>query len=202
MSDTVKEIWLQDPLALIPVIVQDARSGTVLMLGFSNLEAFQMTLNSKKITFFSRSRNKIWQKGETSGNELQYLRHFWDCDKDSLLIEALPIGPTCHLKRVSCFDYQRIDLLKDLADTISSHAQSGGYTEAMLGKPIHKLAQKVAEEGVEVALASTAEGSQRVLEEMADLLFHAGLLLQKMDLSWEQVFAVLNARKKAKKQAE
>jgi phosphoribosyl-ATP pyrophosphohydrolase/phosphoribosyl-AMP cyclohydrolase len=202
MSDTVKEIWLQDPLALIPVIVQDARSGTVLMLGFSNLEAFQMTLNSKKITFFSRSRNKIWRKGETSGNELQYVRHFWDCDKDSLLIEGLPIGPTCHLKRASCFDHQRIDLLKDLADTIASHTQSGGYTEAMLGKPTHKLAQKVAEEGVEVALASTAEGSQRVLEEMADLLFHAGLLLQKMDLSWEQVFAVLNARKKVKKQAE
>ncbi len=183
---------------LLPAIVQDAATAQVLMLGYMNREALAATLESGLATFFSRSKGRLWQKGETSGNRLAVKRVFADCDDDALLIEAAPEGPTCHVGTPSCFregGAEGIGFLGQLARVVHQRAESGdgaSYTARLLSEGVNRIAQKVGEEGVEVALASVTDG--KIAEEMADLVYHLTVLMEAKGLSWDDVTSVLQER--------
>ena len=185
---------------LLPAIVQDAVSGKVLMQGYMNQEALEATLDSKKVTFFSRSKQRLWMKGEESGNVLNLVEVGSDCDSDSLLILARPKGPTCHTGTESCW-YDNTpasftflaDLERVLADRKFSDPDSS-YTASLYSKGIKRIAQKVGEEGVETALAATVQDKEELKNEAADLLYHLTVLLQASDMSMNDVIAVLRAR--------
>jgi phosphoribosyl-ATP pyrophosphohydrolase/phosphoribosyl-AMP cyclohydrolase len=177
---------------LLPAVVQDARTGKILMLGYMNAEALRTTLDTRRVTFFSRSKNRLWTKGETSGNFLNVVRIAADCDNDSLLVQANPDGPTCHTGSESCFgdaaDTQASELsfLSKLESVIAQRIQdqpSGSYTARIWSQGPTRMAQKVGEEGVEVALAAVTQADERLIGESADLLFHLALLLKSRDLS-------------------
>lgn len=184
---------------LIPAIVQDARSLRVLMLGYMNQEALEKTQDTGFVTFFSRSKNRLWQKGETSGNKLEVVEIRADCDKDTVLILAKAYGPTCHTGKISCFDESKKPLLSFLADleqTIQGRKASpkeGSYTASLFAKGLSRIAQKVGEEGVEVALAGATK-ADNLTEESADLLYHLLVLLAARESSLEAVLAVLKNR--------
>lgn len=169
-----------DITGLLPVVVQDADSGSVLMVGYMNSDAYDMTMTTRRVTFFSRSRQELWMKGEMSGNVLNVVSIHADCDADSLLIKARPAGPTCHNGSRSCFDDQEVGFrISDLEDIIDLRGASGdqhSYTVRLLREGIHRCAQKVGEEGLEVALAAVAAPDQLV-DEVADLLYHVLVLL-------------------------
>ncbi|MCC2625778.1 MAG: bifunctional phosphoribosyl-AMP cyclohydrolase/phosphoribosyl-ATP diphosphatase [Burkholderiales bacterium] len=176
---------------LVPVIVQDNHTLQVLMLGYMNEEAMHQTLSSGLVTFFSRSKNRLWQKGETSGDFLRVVEMFQDCDKDTILIMANPAGNVCHTGTISCFNTQKTPPLstigaldKVIMDRIN-HPQEGSYTNKLINKGTKKIAQKVGEEGVEVVIAALNETDDEYLGEMTDLLFHALVLLhaKNLDLS-------------------
>lgn len=184
---------------LIPAIVQDPRSGRVLMLGYMNKDALFATLNSGLATFFSRTRKKLWEKGETSGNRLRVRAIFEDCDADALLVLADPEGPTCHLGTPSCFGagITGPGWLAELSDIISERARSGeteSYTRRLLDEGPARIAQKIGEEGVEVALAAVTRDKGACAEEAADLLYHLGVLMEARSFDWETVIAVLRER--------
>lgn len=184
---------------LLPAIVQDAHSGSVLMLGYMNREALQRTLDTEWVTFFSRSKNALWLKGETSGNMLQLVNITADCDQDTLLILANPTGPVCHTGSLSCFGEQRTDweFLKQLESTITARQQQrpeNSYTTQLFDAGIKRIAQKVGEEGVEVAIAALTEEDSKLSEEGADLLFHLLVLLHARNLNLAAVIDVLRAR--------
>jgi phosphoribosyl-ATP pyrophosphohydrolase/phosphoribosyl-AMP cyclohydrolase len=192
---------------LLPAIVQDAATGTVLMLGYMNREALDATLARGRVVFFSRSRQQLWEKGETSGNTLDLVSVVADCDADSLLVRANPVGPTCHRNTVSCFgdgappDSEGLGFLTQLDQVIAARiAQSpeGSYTAKLYQQGIRRMAQKVGEEGVEVALAAQNADSAELVSESADLLFHLALLLRARDLSLDAVAAELAARHRAR----
>lgn len=187
---------------LLPAIVQDAVTGKVLMQGYMNPEALETTLNSGKVTFFSRSKQRLWQKGETSGNTLDLVSVSSDCDDDSLLILANPNGPTCHTGAESCWfegdvaDYTFIgDLERVLAARKSADPESS-YTAKLYSKGVKRIAQKVGEEGVETALAATVMDKEELKNEAADLLYHLTVLLQACDMSVSDAVNVLRARHK------
>lgn len=191
---------------LLPAIVQDAHDGTVLMLGYMNREALATTLASGRVTFFSRSKNRLWTKGETSQNHLDVVQVSADCDRDALLVTARPHGPTCHTGARSCFGEVRSEaaplaflarLESVIAERISSQPE-GSYTARIWSKGLTRMAQKVGEEGVELALAAVAQDEPRVIGEAADLLFHLQLLLKARNLSLEAVVAELEQRHAAK----
>lgn len=185
---------------LLPAIVQHRRSGRVLMLGYMTREALDATLETGFATFFSRSKRRLWQKGETSGDRLAVGAVFADCDGDALLVLAAPQGPTCHTGTVSCFGDEALEgpgWLGDLAAIVRARAGSddeGSYTRRLLGEGTARIAQKVGEEGVEVALAAVTRGPGECAEEIADLLYHLTVLMQALDLGWEEVVAKLAAR--------
>ena len=191
---------------LLPAVIQDASSGKVLMLGYMNAEALQTTLDQKRVTFFSRSKNRLWTKGETSGHFLELVAIAPDCDNDTLLITARPHGPTCHTGTESCFGEveTQVDALAFLSRLESVIAQriaekpEGSYTARIWAQGPTKMAQKVGEEGVEVALAAVAQSDDRLISESADLLFHLALLLKSRNLSLADVVAELNERHAAK----
>lgn len=192
---------------LLPAIVQDAQSGKVLMLGYMNSEALQVTRDTQKVTFFSRSKQRLWTKGETSGHVLHLASIFVDCDQDTLLITANPVGPTCHNGTVSCFgddDFTAIERLSFLAQLESIITQriadkpEGSYTARLWDKGITRIAQKVGEEGVEIALAAVAQDAERVVSESADMLYHLALLLKARNLSMTDVVKELKLRHAAK----
>ena len=192
---------------LIPAIVQDARSGQVLMFAYMNREALRMTLADKRVTFFSRSRNRLWTKGETSGHWLNVIDVVADCDDDSLLVLATPQGPTCHLGTQSCFgdeietDAAELSFLMRLEATIAqriSDRPEGSYTARLWSEGPTRIAQKVGEEGVEVALAAVTQEDERLVGESADLLYHLALLLKSRNLSLTAVVRELEQRHKAK----
>ncbi len=191
---------------LLPAVIQDASSGKVLMLGYMNAEALQTTLDQKRVTFFSRSKNRLWTKGETSGHFLELVAIAPDCDNDTLLITARPHGPTCHTGTESCFGEveTQVDALAFLSRLESVIAQriaekpEGSYTARIWAQGPTKMAQKVGEEGVEVALAAVAQSDDRLISESADLLFHLALLLKSRNLSLADVVAELSERHAAK----
>ena len=187
---------------LLPAIVQDARSATVLMLGYMNREALRTTLAEHKVTFFSRSKQRLWTKGETSGDFLNLVSVQADCDNDTLLITALPDGPTCHTGTDSCFgevetDARSVSFLTKLEDVIAQRVRErpdGSYTARIWAEGPNRIAQKVGEEGVEVALAAVTQPDDRLIGESADLLFHLTLLLKSRNLSLRDAVAELERR--------
>jgi phosphoribosyl-ATP pyrophosphohydrolase/phosphoribosyl-AMP cyclohydrolase len=188
---------------LIPAIVQHAGSGEVRMLGYMDRAALQATIADKLVTFHSRSRGGPWRKGETSGNLLDLVDIRLDCDKDALLVLALPRGPTCHTGSDSCFGgggAPGTGFIATLADTVASRAAADpqtSYTARLISEGMKRLAQKVGEEGVEVALAATAGDPTELTSEAADLVYHLTVLLEASDSSWGEVIAELERRHSA-----
>lgn len=183
---------------LLPAIVQDADTLRVLMLGYMSREALQATLASGQVTFFSRSRQRLWMKGESSGDVLDLVRLEADCDADTLLVQARPAGPTCHLGRASCFPQAPADGLAELDAVIAQRAQElpeGSYTTRLFEGGIRRIAQKVGEEGVETALAAVAQDDDALLGEASDLLFHLLVLLRARGLSLADALQVLETRR-------
>jgi len=169
---------------LIPAIIQDADTGQVLMLGYMNAQALQTTRDTRRVTFFSRSRQRLWTKGESSGHFLDFVDLRLDCDQDSLLILARPHGPTCHNGTISCFgDFPGPPLaflgeLDKLIATRHRERPEGSYTTRLFNSGTRRMAQKVGEEGVETALAAVAQSSEALVGEAADLIFHLLVLLR------------------------
>lgn len=188
---------------LVPAIVQDSRSLRVLMLGYVNMEALQETLLKGLVTFYSRSKKRLWQKGETSGHVLHLRGIKLDCDKDTLLIMAEPEGPACHIGARTCFgeeDGPSLATLADLAAVIKDrhkHPVIDSYTAKLFEAGVARIAQKVGEEGVETALAA-ATGSAALTGESADLLYHLLVLLESSGVDWLDVMKVLHGRSVAK----
>ncbi len=184
---------------LVPAIVQDAATSRVRMLGYMNREALAQTMETGKVTFFGRSKQKLWVKGETSGNFLHVESIKIDCDSDTLLIQARPDGPTCHLGTETCFGEGHdpdIGFLGQLEQIVAARSKADpekSYVAKLMGKGIEKIAQKVGEEAVETALAA-AVSPQRLAEEAADLLFHLVILLKARDLALSDVADVLEKR--------
>ena len=185
---------------LLPAIVQDRSSGRVLMVGYMSREAIEATLETGFATFFSRSKQRLWQKGETSGNRLHVRSLFSDCDGDALLVLADPDGPTCHTGTISCFGEEATDgpgWLGDLAKIVEQRAASGdesSYTRRLLAEGVPRIAQKIGEEGVEVALAAVTRGRDGTAEELADLLYHVTVLMNALGLGWDEVMGILRSR--------
>lgn len=188
---------------LLPAVVQDPTSGKVLMVGYMNEDALEATLSRGLVTFFSRSKERLWQKGETSGHHLHVQSVFADCDKDALLVQALPAGPTCHTGTRSCFGDRESEgpgWLGELSDVIRERARSSdetSYTRRLLNEGLGRIAQKVGEEGVEVALAAVSRPPQECAEEVADLFYHVAVLMEALGLDWDEVITVLKSRHKS-----
>lgn len=182
---------------LLPVVVQDADTLRVLMLAYMDRAALQTTRETGKVSFFSRSRQKAWTKGETSGNFLTLVSIETDCDADTLLVQARPQGPTCHLDRTSCFAEAPGDFLAELDQLVATRERdrpAGSYTTSLFEGGIRRVAQKVGEEGVETALAAVAQDDDALTGEAADLLFHLLVLLRARGLSLDSAIAVLRQR--------
>jgi phosphoribosyl-ATP pyrophosphohydrolase/phosphoribosyl-AMP cyclohydrolase len=185
---------------LLPAIVQDARSGAVLMLGYMNAEALARTQQGGKVTFYSRSKQRLWTKGETTGNHLLLKSVRADCDSDALLIQAEPIGPTCHQSTRSCFGdgsepgLAFIAVLDALVAQRARELPGASYTTALFEQGVRRIAQKVGEEGVEAALAATTGDDAELLDEAADLLFHLIVLLRARGKSLSDVVDCLRTR--------
>lgn len=188
---------------LVPAIVQDAATRQVLMLGYMNRDAVERTLESGQVTFFSRSKGRLWRKGETSGNTLDLVSLCPDCDRDTILVEARPAGPVCHTGTVSCFgkaDAPGLGFLGRLSDVIVSRRDAdpdNSYVAGLLAKGLPRMAQKVGEEGVETALAAVSGDAVEVTSEAADLVFHLLVLLEGKGIAFEQVVDALRARHSA-----
>jgi len=187
---------------LVPAIVQDAATKTVLMLGFMNQAAVDATLASGKVTFYSRSKNRLWTKGEESGNFLNYISMSLDCDQDSLLIQASPEGPVCHMGTDTCWGEENntsIAFLNKLEQIIAERKNadpSSSYVASLFAKGINKIAQKVGEEAVELVIEAKDNNEQLFLDESADLLFHYLILLQSKGYQLDDVVKVLAQRHK------
>jgi phosphoribosyl-ATP pyrophosphohydrolase/phosphoribosyl-AMP cyclohydrolase len=185
---------------LVPAIVQDADTLQVLMLGYMNAESVEKTRASGLVTFYSRSRQTIWTKGETSGNTLSLVEMTVDCDQDTLLVKARPAGPTCHEGTVSCFGADSADgvgflaYLEQLIQTRKTADPDSSYTASLLQGPLRRAAQKVGEEGVETALAAVAETDDKLVSEAADLVYHTLVLLAAKDVAFADVIAELRER--------
>jgi phosphoribosyl-AMP cyclohydrolase / phosphoribosyl-ATP pyrophosphohydrolase len=193
---------------LLPAVVQDARTGKVLMLGYMNREALRTTLGEKRVTFYSRSKQRLWTKGETSGNFLHLVDAAIDCDNDTILVTANPDGPTCHNGTDSCFGEHigttasKLSFLSQLESVIEQRVRArpeGSYTARLWAEGPTRMAQKVGEEGVEVALAAVTQTPDKLVGEAADLLFHLTLLLKSRQLSLADVVAELERRHAAKR---
>lgn len=189
-----------DKDGLIPVIVQNANTNEVLMLGYMNETAFQQTLATKIATFFSRSRNELWVKGETSGNYLLLVDWKLDCDQDALLIQVQPEGPTCHTGTSSCWgetqksDFSTLNQLIQTIDDRFTNPKEGSYIQTLIAKGLPKMAQKVGEEGVEIVIEAMRDEPELFIGEAADLLFHYLVLLRAKNSSLEKVLQELKSR--------
>lgn len=211
MSFTTAEIHLlaekinwQKVDGLVPAIVQDFQSSQVLMMGYMNQEALQKTSETGQVTFFSRSKGRLWTKGETSGNVLQLVNMSLDCDNDTLLVQVNPVGPTCHLGNTTCWNAKSeqepqmvwlYQLEQLLAERKNGDANSS-YTASLYQSGTKRISQKVGEEGVEVALAATSGDKPELVCESADLIYHLMVLLQDQELSLNDVINKLRERHK------
>ena len=185
---------------LVPAIIQDAKSNVVLMLGFMNEESFNKTEKEGKVCFFSRSKQKLWTKGETSGHFLLVNKIFLDCDLDTILIKATPLGPVCHTGADTCFNEKNssfgLIVLEEIIADRKRTPSNSSYTSSLFEKGINKIAQKVGEEAVELVIESKDENEEKFLGEAADLLFHYLVLLQAKNYRLENVIKVLEKRHK------
>ncbi len=193
---------------LVPAVVQDAANGCVLMVGFMNREALERTLHEQRVTFWSRDREVIWQKGETSGNFLDVVEIRTDCDNDTILVTARPHGPTCHTGSYSCFGLEPtttlsptdpLSIIRALEETIQSrraNPNEASYTARLFAEGRHRIAQKVGEEGVETVIAAMRNDPEEVASEAADLIYHLLVLLADCDLGIDDVARVLENRSK------
>jgi phosphoribosyl-ATP pyrophosphohydrolase/phosphoribosyl-AMP cyclohydrolase len=186
---------------LVPAIIQDAQTKNVLMLGYMNEEAFQKTVATKQVTFYSRSKQRLWTKGEESGHFLQLIDFKNDCDNDTLLIQVNPVGPTCHKGSDTCWNEsnsQNFGFLSQLESVIKSRKENAdaenSYVASLFKKGINKMAQKVGEEAVEVVIEAKDANDHLFLEESADLLFHYLILLQAKGYKLEDITQVLEKR--------
>jgi phosphoribosyl-ATP pyrophosphohydrolase/phosphoribosyl-AMP cyclohydrolase len=188
-----------DDKGLIPAIIQDSISFNVLMLGYMNKDSLQQTLNTGEVTFFSRSKQRLWTKGETSGNKLLLKSIEFDCDKDALLVKAKQLGPTCHLENYSCFKSEKRNSLSIIAeletviDERKDKAAEDSYVASLLNKGVKEIAKKVTEEAGETSIAAVTNDG-RLIDESADLLFHLLVLLKNQNYSFEDVLKELNKR--------
>lgn len=195
MIDPDRLYWAKGN-GLLPAIVQD-RAGMVRMLGYMSRDALDATLASGLVTFFSRSKGRLWVKGESSGNRLRLVDVATDCDRDALLVRADPEGPTCHTGTASCFATAAPFFPSGIEAVVRSRASADpakSYTARLAGEGVKRMAQKVGEEGVEVALAAIQSDRDELVGEAADLVFHLTLLLQARDLSWEDITVELERR--------
>ena len=187
---------------LIPAIVQDNYTNKVLMLGFMNEEAYEETLSTKKVTFFSRTKNRIWMKGETSGNTLQVVSILPDYDNDTILIKAIPAGPVCHTGADTCFGEKNVEeimFLKYLQNFIERRRQEmpeGSYTTSLFTKGVNRMAQKVGEEAVETVIEATNGTEEGLVYEASDLIYHLIVLLTSKGLRLEDLAKELKRRHK------
>jgi phosphoribosyl-ATP pyrophosphohydrolase/phosphoribosyl-AMP cyclohydrolase len=188
---------------LIPAIIQDSETKNVLMLGYMNEESLQKTIETQKVTFFSRSKQRLWTKGEESGNFLELVSIKNDCDGDTLLIQAKPVGPTCHTGADTCWQEANSDnygFISELEATIKSRRENldseKSYVASLFEKGINKIAQKVGEEAVEVVIEAKDDNDDLFLSESADLLFHYLILLQAKGFQLNDVVKVLKGRQK------
>jgi len=188
---------------LVPAIVQDADTGAVLMLAYMNREALEQTLSRQRAVFYSRSKQRLWEKGETTGHTLDVVDVTTDCDNDTLLVTARPRGPACHNGTLTCFgDEPRsaataiafLAKLEGVVEQRASQKPEDSYTARLLAKGINKVAQKVGEEGVETALAGVNESEQKLVEESADLIFHLLVLLRARNVKLQDVVRQLETR--------
>ena len=202
-SQDINALQWQKMDGLIPAIVQDAFDGRVLMQAYMSREALACSLDSGKVTFWSRSREKLWTKGETSGNTLQLVAAHADCDNDCLLVLAIPSGPACHRNTDTCFDSDTHKVMPELAFLASlerlvarreAERPEGSYTTKLFEAGVKRIAQKVGEEGVETALAAVAGDHEELVNESADLLYHLIVLLRASDLDLSDVITVLGSR--------
>ena len=191
------------PDNLIPAIIQDNETKNVLMLGYMNQEALDQTLATNKVTFFSRSKNRLWTKGEESGNFLELISIKEDCDNDTLLVKVKPVGPTCHTGLDTCWQVannQEFGFLSKLENTIATRKENAdaekSYVASLFAKGINKIAQKVGEEAVEVVIEAKDNNDDLFLSESADLLFHYLILLQAKGFQLQDVVEVLKGREK------
>lgn len=183
---------------LIPAVIQHYQNGNVLMLGYMNKEAFLLTDKTNIVHFFSRSKNRIWMKGEESGNKLKVQNIKIDCDNDTILIQAKPLGPTCHTGEDTCFgQFQKpfLEYLEDIIQQRIASSNTDSYVKKLINAGINKVAQKVGEEGVEVAIAAVAE-EDKLIDEASDLLFHLMVLLKAKGLSLTDIVENLQKRHK------
>jgi phosphoribosyl-ATP pyrophosphohydrolase/phosphoribosyl-AMP cyclohydrolase len=188
--------------SLLPAVVQHADSGAVLMVGYMNAEALSETFNRSRVVFFSRSKQRLWMKGETSGHVLDLVDVRTDCDRDALLVSARPNGPVCHTGTATCFGDEpaaggTLSFLSKLEGVIEKRIAEnpeGSYTARLFAKGPTRIAQKVGEEGIEVALAAVAEGDDKVVSESADLLYHLLVLLKSRGVALARVVAELESR--------
>ncbi|WP_317048068.1 bifunctional phosphoribosyl-AMP cyclohydrolase/phosphoribosyl-ATP diphosphatase HisIE [Flavobacterium sp. HTF] len=197
------EIDIKSSHGLIPAIIQDSETKNVLMLGYMNEESLQKTIETQKVTFFSRSKQRLWTKGEESGNFLNLVSIKNDCDGDTLLIQAKPVGPTCHTGADTCWQEENTEhygFISQLENTIKIRRENAdsekSYVASLFEKGINKIAQKVGEEAVEVVIEAKDDNDDLFLSESADLLFHYLILLQAKGFQLNDVVEVLKKRQK------
>ncbi len=212
MGQTANNDFTFNDEGLLPAVIQDWLDGTVLMLGYMNHEAMSKTLATKSVHFWSRSRNKLWEKGETSGNKLLVKEVFVDCDRDTILVKAQPIGPTCHTGERACF-FSKLDdqgvtareksseafggILEGILRTIRdrrTNPQPGSYTTKLFEGGHDKILKKVAEEAGEVLIAAKGGKKEEIIYEVADLFFHALMVLGYHDISLQEIYEELGKR--------
>jgi len=203
VTNIMKVNFNKTPDNLIPAIIQDNETKNVLMLGYMNQEALDKTLATNKVTFFSRTKNRLWTKGEESGNFLQLISMKEDCDNDTLLIKVKPVGPTCHTGSDTCWqeaNNQEFGFLSKLENTIATRKANAdaekSYVASLFAKGINKIAQKVGEEAVEVVIEAKDNNNDLFLSESADLLFHYLILLQAKGFKLQDVVEILKTREK------
>jgi phosphoribosyl-AMP cyclohydrolase / phosphoribosyl-ATP pyrophosphohydrolase len=206
-SEQIAQIDWQKSDGLVPAVVQCASSARVLMLGYVNAEALAQTIANKRVTFYSRSKQRLWTKGESSGHFLELVDSFIDCDQDTVLLLVKPLGPTCHQGTETCFDggFKQaigpvLSFLSDLDQLIAQRKEQlpeGSYTTKLFQGELRRIAQKVGEEGVETALAAVTQSDEALLGDAADLLFHTLVLLRARGLGLADVTAVLADRHRA-----
>ncbi|NLW25380.1 MAG: bifunctional phosphoribosyl-AMP cyclohydrolase/phosphoribosyl-ATP diphosphatase HisIE [Clostridia bacterium] len=193
----IEEIkWNNDNL--LPVIVQDYLTGKVLMLAYMNKESLTKTIQTKETWFFSRSRQSLWHKGETSGNIQKVVSWGLDCDRDTLLLQVKPTGPSCHLGRESCFEEGSETLIEELSKVIRKRAEerpAGSYTTYLFTEGLDKILKKVGEEAAEVIIAAKNKNPEEIASEMADLIYHLLVLLTEREMHLRQVLQVLVKRR-------